>query len=143
MANRTGWRPFRLSESLVQRELEQLAESKKALDIRDELKRDSSRVSALSLELPGLYLDMSKQRWDEETRQGLVRLAEEADVSGAIADLFSGVRLNTTEDRAVLHMALRAEPEDGFQVDGRDVMPEVLEVRSRMLGFVDRVHRRF
>ena len=51
-----------------------------------------------------------------------------------------GVKLNTTEGRAVLHMALRGEAEDGFEVDGQDVMPEVLAVRGRMLDFVDKVH---
>ena len=135
-----GWRPFRLSESKAQAELESLAQVKQSLDVREALESDASRVEQLSWEWPGLYVDTSKQRWDGEVQEALIRLAEEADMKGAIQDLFSGVRLNTTEDRAVLHMALRGEKGDDFQVEGRDVMPGVLDVRSRMLDFVDRVH---
>lgn len=140
MAQASGWRPFRLSESAAQAKLEALAASKRSMDVRRELSEDASRVDAFSLTLPGLHVDMSKQRWDVEVQQALLELASEADLRGAISDLFAGVRLNTTEDRAVMHMALRGEKGDGFQVDGRDVMAGVLEVRSRMLAFVDQVH---
>ena len=83
---------------------------------------------------------MSKQRWDREVRDALVQLADEADVQGAIEDLFGGVRINTTENRAVLHMALRGRRGDAFQCDGQEVMTEVLNVRHRMLEFVEQVH---
>ena len=141
MTKGLGWRPFRLSESQAQAQLESLAGTKRTLDVREALSTDATRVGSLSWEVPGLYVDASKQRWDGEVQEALIHLAEEVDVRGAIQDLFSGVRLNTTEDRAVLHMALRGEKGDDFQVDGQDVMANVLDVRSRMLDFVDRVHR--
>ena len=140
MTNGQAWRPFRLSESEAQKRLEALALEKRDMDVRDAFAQDASRVRSLSWNLEGLHIDASKQRWDVEVKNALVALAEEADVSGAIEDLFGGVKLNTTEGRAVLHMALRGEAGDGFEVDGQDVMPEVLAVRARMLEFVDKVH---
>ena len=140
MTNGQAWRPFRLSDSEAQKRLEALALAKRDMDVRDAFAHDASRVETLSWDLEGLHVDASKQRWDAEVKDALVALGEEADLSGAIADLFGGVKLNTTEGRAVLHMALRGEAEDGFEVDGQDVMPEVLAVRGRMLDFVDKVH---
>ncbi|MGB2135567.1 MAG: glucose-6-phosphate isomerase, partial [Flavobacteriales bacterium] len=110
--------------------------------MREAFAADSARLESLTEELPGLYLDLSKQRWDSEVKDALIALAKEADVTGAIRDLFGGVRLNTTEDRAVLHMALRADAGDRFEVDGNDVLDGVIAVRSRMLEFVDAVHGR-
>lgn len=140
MSERRVWRPFRLSDSPAQRDLEVLASAKKSMDVRKAFQSNPHRVQELSFELEGLYVDMSKQRLDTETQKALLALAEEAEVQGAIGDLFGGERLNTTEDRAVLHMAMRAAPGDCFEVDGQDVLKEVLEVRERMLAFVDRVH---
>ncbi len=135
------WRPFRLSDSKAQKKLESLALKKKDMDVRRAFEHDASRVSSLSWEMEGLYVDASKQRWDSEVLECLVSLAEEADVAGAISDLFGGVKLNVTENRSVLHMALRGELEDGYKSEGKDVMREVLSVRQRMLAFVDRVHQ--
>ena len=99
------------------------------------------RVAQLSWSLDGVFVDMSKQKWDAEVLEGLLDLAREADVAGAISDLFGGVKLNATEGRAVLHMALRANHSDSFHRRWcKDVVEGVLEVRQRMLGFVDDVH---
>jgi glucose-6-phosphate isomerase len=136
------WRPFRLADSEAQKRLEQLASTKKKVDVREAFSSDPTRLESLTEELPGLYLDLSKQRWDSEVKNALIALALEADVAGAIRDLFGGVRLNTTEDRAVLHMALRANAGDRFEVDGNDVLDGVMAVRARMLEFVDAVHER-
>ena len=85
-------------------------------------------------------MDASKQRWDSDVVDALLQLAEEAGVPQAIADQFGGAPINHTEGRAVMHMALRGQASDAYEVDGQDVMPGVLEVRGRMLDFVDRVH---
>jgi glucose-6-phosphate isomerase len=140
MSERRVWRPFRLSQSPAQRELRALASAKQSMDVREAFRRNPDRVTELSFELEELYVDLSKQRLDAEVQKALLALAEEADVSGAIGDLFGGERLNTTEDRAVLHMAMRADRGDDFRVDGQDVLQGVLEVRERMLTFVDEVH---
>ena len=89
--------------------------------------------------IPGLYVDFSKHQLDAAAWADLLKLAQAAGLESAIASLFAGDPINETESRAVMHMALRAEAEDGLAVDGRDVMPNVLEVRDRFLGFADSV----
>ena len=108
--------------------------------MRTAFANNPERVAQLSRTLNGLFVDMSKQKWDVEVLEALLELAKEADLEGAIADLFGGVKLNATEGRAVLHMALRADLGDVFTADGEDVVEGVLDVRGRMLQFVDSVH---
>ena len=78
--------------------LEALALEKRDMDVRDAFAQDASRVETLSWDLDGLHVDASKQRWDAEVKDALIALGEER-LSGAIADLFGGVKLNTTEGR--------------------------------------------
>ena len=140
MAGHSAWRPFRLSESQAQARLEALAAKHSGFDMRRAFADNPDRVEQLSRTLDGMFVDMSKQKWDDEVLEGLLELARDADLKGAIADLFGGVELNATENRAVLHMALRANHGDVFNVDGEDVVKGVLDVRNRMLAFVDGVH---
>ena len=139
-ASKSDWRSFRLDQSSAEGDLQQLGKAKAALDVRVALSQDPARLETLSWALPGLYVDASKQRWDSEVVDALLQLAEEAGVPQAIADQFGGAPINHTEGRAVMHMALRGQASDAYEVDGQDVMPGVLEVRGRMLDFVDRVH---
>ena len=97
MSDTQVWRPFRLSESTAHAALQRLAAEKKDLDVRAEFDADDHRLSTFTHELEGLYVDMSKQRWDKEVLDGLQALAVEADLKGAVADMFSGVKLNTTK----------------------------------------------
>ena len=140
MAGHSAWRPFRLSDSQAQARLEALAAKHSGFDMRRAFADNPDWVEQLSRTLDGMFVDMSKQKWDDEVLEGLLELARDADLKGAIADLFGGVKLNATENRAVLHMALRANHGDGFNVDGEDVVKGVLDVRNRMLAFVDGVH---
>lgn len=140
MAEHSVWRPFRLSDSRAQVRLEALAAKRSGFDMRTAFANNPERVAQLSRTLNGLFVDMSKQKWDVEVLEALLELAKEADLEGAIADLFGGVKLNATEGRAVLHMALRADLGDVFTADGEDVVEGVLDVRGRMLQFVDSVH---
>lgn len=96
-----------------------------------------NRFDELSLALPGMLFDYSKQRLDADVMKLLVQWAEEAGVPAARDAQFAGQEINATEGRAVLHMALRGESGDAYQVDGVDVMPEVLAVRERMLMFAE------
>ena len=139
-ASTSNWRSFRLDQSSAEADLQQLGKAKAGLDVRVALGQDPTRLERLSWELPGLYVDASKQRWDGEVVEALLRLANEAGVSQAIADQFGGAPINHTEGRAVMHMALRGQAADGYDVAGHAVMPGVLEVRGRMLEFVDQVH---
>ncbi len=95
------------------------------------------RFEELSLELPGMLFDYSKQRLDADVMQALVEWAEEAGIPAARNAQFAGEEINATEGRAVLHMALRGDAGDHFQVGGENVMPEVLAVRERMLEFAE------
>lgn len=83
--------------------------------------------------------DFTKQLMDERAWNSMVGLAEAAQWRASRDAQFSGAPINETEDRAVLHMALRARTEDGFKVDGKDVMPEVVATRDAFLDFAEEV----
>ncbi len=100
---------------------------------------DPERFSKFSLQLEDLLVDFSKNRVTSETLTLLRGLALEANLSGKIKAMFSGEKINTTENRAVLHTALRDFSSNPVMVDGKDVMPEILAVRGKMRVFTDRV----
>jgi glucose-6-phosphate isomerase len=93
----------------------------------------------LSAEAAGLYLDYSKNRVTDETLELLLRLAEECRLAERIEAMFSGQKINVTEGRAVLHVALRAPEGERIVVDGVDVVPEVHAVLERMAAFCEEV----
>jgi glucose-6-phosphate isomerase len=100
---------------------------------------DPRRGQRLTVEAAGLYLDYSKNRVTDETIGLLLRLAEECGLAGRIEAMFSGQKINVTEHRAVLHVALRAQENEHFFVDGVDVVPEVHAVLDRMAAFSEEV----
>ena len=87
----------------------------------------------------GIYLDYSKNRITDETLNLLVQLAEEAGLRTRIDAMFRGEKINVTENRAVLHVALRAPKGQSILVDGKNVVPDVHAVLDRMAAFADRV----
>jgi glucose-6-phosphate isomerase len=107
--------------------------------LRDLFAADPGRGERLTLEGAGLFLDYSKNRITDETIPLLVALADECGLRGRIDAMFSGERINVTEDRAVLHVALRAPRGARIAVDGVDVVPAVHDVLDRMSAFADRV----
>ncbi len=109
------------------------------LHLRELFARDPRRGERLTAEGAGLYLDYSKQRVTDETLALLVRLAEACGLPERRAAMFGGERINTTEHRAVLHVALRAPRDATIAVDGTNVVPEVHAVLDRMAAFSDRV----
>jgi len=111
----------------------------KSLHLRQLFAEDPGRGDRLAVEAVGLYLDYSKNRVTKETLALLIRLAEEAGLRGRIDAMFSGERINVTEQRAVLHVALRAPKGESILLDGQDVVPEVHEILDRMTEFCDRV----
>ncbi|MEQ8227319.1 MAG: glucose-6-phosphate isomerase [Rhodospirillales bacterium] len=106
-----------------------------AVHLRDLLTADAGRTESLSFSLDGLFLDLSKNRITGETLTLLLALAEERDVAGQIRAMAGGKRVNITEDRAALHMALRAEAADGFAIDGAPVHGAVADVQEHMAAF--------
>src|SRR5262245_47784791 len=100
---------------------------------------DPSRGTRLTLEAAGLYLDYSKNRVTDATISLLLKLAEELDLRGRIDAMFSGERINVTENRAVLHVALRAPEGESIVVDGKNVVPDVHAVLKKMAAFAERI----
>jgi glucose-6-phosphate isomerase len=100
---------------------------------------DPRRGERLAAEAAGLYLDYSKNRITDETLQLLLALAGECGLRARIAAMFSGEKINVTEQRAVLHVALRAPNGESIFVDGADVVPGVHAVLDRMAAFADRI----
>lgn len=130
-------KPFHLRQSAAHKRLVELASSAGALHLRDLFAQDSSRLQRMSTSLDGLYIDWSKHRVTDEVMEALFALADEAGWAQGVQQLFAGQHINQTEDRAVLHMALRAAAGDGFTVDGEDVMDEVLATREAMGVYAD------
>jgi glucose-6-phosphate isomerase len=111
----------------------------RAAHLRDLFAGDPERGRKLSAEAEGLYLDYSKNRVTEETLRLLIELAEESGLRARIDAMFRGEKINVTEDRAVLHVALRAPENAQIMVDGYDVVPDVHEVLNRMARFSERI----
>jgi glucose-6-phosphate isomerase len=110
-----------------------------AVHMRDLFASDPQRFERFSLQAGDLLLDYSKNRITDETMSLLVRLAGEADVAGWRERMFSGEKINNTENRAVLHVALRNRSNRQVIVDGEDVMPNVNAVIERMGAFAEKV----
>lgn len=107
--------------------------------LRELFAADGGRFERFSLRAAGLFLDYSKNRIVPRTVELLTALARERGVEAARAAMFAGRRINTTEDRAVLHVALRHRGDAPIEVDGRDVMPAVRAVLARMGDFAEAV----
>ena len=111
----------------------------KQLHLRELFAGDPSRGQRLTIEGAGLFLDYSKNRVTDRTIELLVQLAEESGLRERIDAMFRGQKINVTEKRAVLHVALRAPAGASIVVDGKNVVPEVQSVLDKMSGFADRV----
>jgi glucose-6-phosphate isomerase len=128
LTRRPEWRALR-------RHYEEVSQS----HMRDLFASDPGRGERLTVEAEGIYLDYSKHRVTHETVRLLIALAEACRLAERRAAMFAGEHINTTEDRAVLHTALRAPRGASLVVDGVDVVAEVHEVLDRMSAFSDRV----
>ena len=111
----------------------------KEVHLRTLFQEDTQRFSRFSLKFEDILVDFSKNRITEETHKLLLDLVEECKLSEAIEAMFSGKAINQTEDRAVLHVALRNRSNDPIQVDGEDVMPDVNEVLEKMKTFSEKI----
>ncbi len=111
--------------------------------LRDFFSEDPDRGTRFRIEAEGLLLDYSKNRITSETVALLVRLAESGGVKAAIERMFKGEKINLTEERAVLHVALRNQSSDPVYVDGRDVMPDVRRVLGQMARFSNAVRQQW
>src|SRR6476661_1219243 len=109
------------------------------LHLRELFAQDPKRGERLTVEAAGLYLDYSKNRITDETLALLLQLAEQSGLRARIDAMFGGEKINVSEKRAVLHVALRAPKGQSILLDGEDVLPQVHSVLDRMADFSDRV----
>jgi len=121
------------------RALDSHRERMRGVQMRDLFAADPGRAGTMSLSAAGLYLDYSKNILTSETLALLLDLAEAVDLKGWIRRMFSGEPINNTENRAVLHVALRNRSNRPILVDGEDVMPGVNAVLGRIERFVGEV----
>ncbi|HXO19334.1 MAG TPA: glucose-6-phosphate isomerase [Thermoanaerobaculia bacterium] len=111
----------------------------RGLHLRQLFADDPTRGERMTVEAAGIYFDYSKHRVTDETLELLLRLAEECGLRSRIDAMFRGEKINVTEKRAVLHVALRAPRGESIVVDGEDVVPHVHAVLDKMADFANRV----
>ncbi|EIU7556753.1 MULTISPECIES: glucose-6-phosphate isomerase [Providencia] len=130
------------SQTAAWRALEQHFAQMKDVHMRDLFAQDKDRFTHFSATFDGqILVDFSKNRITQETLDNLLALAKETELESAIKSMFSGEKINRTEDRAVLHTALRNRDNTPIYVDGKDVMPDVNAVLEKMQKFSERIIR--
>ncbi len=131
--------PIPLTQRPEWKALEEHYARMRGIHLRELFAQDAQRGERFALEAAGLYLDYSKNRVTDETLRLLLRLAESSGLRQRIDAMFSGEKINVTEKRAVLHVALRAPKGESIVVDGENVVPEVHRVLEKMANFSNRV----
>src|SRR5262249_40283339 len=121
------------------RALQDHYETMRSRHLRDLFAHDTKRGERVTVEAAGVFLDYSKNRIDDETLRLLVALAEQSALRERIDAMFRGDKINVTENRAVLHVALRAPKGASIVVDSKNVVPEVHAVVDKMAEFANRV----
>ena len=109
------------------------------LQLKEQFEKDPERASKFSIAWEDFYLDYSKNRITADTRDLLLELAEECDLKSAIDSYFKGDAINATENRAVLHTALRAPADAEIKLDGQNIVPEVQEVKEKIRKFSEKI----
>jgi glucose-6-phosphate isomerase len=128
-----------LTERPAWKDLEAHFQKVRELHLRQLFAADAERGKHLTAEGAGIYLDYSKNRITDETLKLLLKLAEESGLRQRIDSMFRGDKINSTENRAVLHVALRAPRGTSIAVDGHNVVPDVHDVLYKMAAFSNRV----
>ena len=128
-----------LTKRKAWKKLKEHHEQVRDVHLRTLFEEDPQRGQRMAVEAVGLYLDYSKNRVTDETLKLLVSLAEQSGLRERIDAMFGGEKINITENRAVLHVALRAPKEASIFVDGENVVPNVHAVLDRMSAFADRL----
>ena len=127
--------PFRPAWKALQLHFEEIGET----HLRALFETDPARGHRFTAEAEGIFLDYSKNRITNDTLSLLTQLAEESGLKQRTEAMFTGQKINLTENRAVLHVALRAPKSESIMLDGEDVVPEVHKVLDKMSAFADRV----
>ena len=128
-----------LAERPAWKALQQHAEQLRPQKLRDLFSADPGRGTRFNAEACGLFLDYSKNRITDETLKLLIELAKQSGLRQHCEAMFTGQKINTTENRAVLHIALRAPASESIMVDGEEVVPAVHEVLDKMSAFAGKI----
>lgn len=121
------------------KKLQEHFEQIKGVEMKQFFSEDPQRFNDLNIQWEDFIVDLSKNRITKKTQEILLELAEECGLEEAINGYFSGERINRTENRAVLHTALRSKISDNIVVEGENVIPEIFEVKAKMQEFCDAV----
>ena len=119
--------------------LQQHYSAMKGIHLRELFAEDPRRGQRMTVDAEGIYLDYSKNRITDETLRLLFDLARQAGLGDRIDAMFRGEKINVSENRAVLHVALRAPPDASITFEGRNVVPEVHAVLNKMAGFAEQL----
>src|SRR5436190_8454830 len=128
------------TETNAWRQLKQHYEEMKNMGMKKMFQEDVGRFSKFSTSTDDIVFDYSKNRINEKTIELLLKLGEECKVKEAIEAMFNGDKINETENRSVLHVALRNFSKEPMYSEGKDVMPQVKKVLKQMKSFCDNVH---
>ena len=128
------------TETKAWKKLEETIASKKSTNIKDLFAADADRFSSYSVQLENILFDYSKNNFDAETLALLIDLAKVCKLQDAIEAMFAAEKINKTEDRAVLHTALRNFSSMPVLLDGKDVMQEIQAVLAQMKSFCNNLH---
>ena len=120
-------------------EIQNHFETMKNVSMKNMFEEDSSRASKFHIKWNDFLIDYSKNRINQETMDLLVKLANEVHLKEAISDYFDGEIINKTENRAVLHTALRAPKQASVKMDGQNIIPEIYEVKSKIKAFTNEI----
>ena len=128
------------TETKAWQQLKQHYEEMKTASMKKMFQEDKDRFSKFSASIENLVFDYSKNRINEKTIRLLLQLAEECKVKDAMEAMFNGDKINETENRSVLHVALRNFSKEPVYSEGKDVMPQVKKVLRQMKKFCDEIH---
>lgn len=115
-------------------------EEMKSVEMKNLFEKDAERFDHMSVTFGDILFDYSKNIMTNDTFDKLLKLSEDCNVQEAIEAMFSGEKINETEDRAVMHTALRSFTKDSIEIDGEDIMPEIRTTRQKMKSFCEKVH---
>lgn len=127
------------TSTVAWKKLQEHFQSIKDVQMKNLFEQDSKRADKLTLKWEDFYVDFSKNRLTEETLSLLFQLATEVKLEEAIESYFSGDKINETENRAVLHTALRAGKTDRIIVDDQNIIPEITEVKKKIENFTNQI----
>ncbi len=128
-----------INKSTAWKRLESQAKKMRKIQMRDMFDKDPKRAEKYTLKLDNMVLDFSKNIIDDKTFECLLKLAKQAKVKQKIEQMFAGDKINITENRAVLHIALRNKDNTPIYVDGKNVMPEINNVLAKIKSFSEAV----